>query len=181
MPIEISASITLDTVIGDTYRQTGEDDYATVPVTFADAIVERCADKLMAKIIHDETSGYDSLRKKVATRATELIDARIAPLVEDVVTKGWTKTNAYGEPTGHTTTIREIVVEQIGKHLIRRPNARFDSDKSTFDKVLDTTIASVLAKELAAEVTAAKDVVRKQVAASASAVLSKAIIDGVTK
>lgn len=184
--IDVSMTLTLDTVIGSEYRrgyrQIGDGEYEEThheePFTFLDAIVDRVADQLVAKAIADETR-YRGLRGRVSDRLNAAIDARVGPMIEETFTKPIPLTNAYGESSGKTTTLTELVIEKVQSHMVRRTGRSYD--QTAFDKALAQVTERVLTDELAAEIKAAKTEIRAAVHKVTGTALSAAIAAELTK
>jgi hypothetical protein len=170
--ITATLSLGLNDEVHTRYRQTGEDDYAASPVTLLELIVEEAARQLMGRIVKDETV-YKSLRGQVADAIARGIDARVVPLIEEAFEGPVIRTNAYGEPTGATTTMRAHIFEVVQGHM-RRTNNRSEYDQTVYDKALRRVTADVLANEYATEIDAQKATIRDAYRDAAAAVLAAA-------
>ena len=167
--LNIGFDLTLDTEVGTTYRQTGEDDYAHEPVTLLDAIVAATASKLATMITKEDS--YKSHRAVVQEQLKEEIRARIIPLVDEAFAGPIKQVNRYGEPMGTATTMRELVIAAVQSHM--QLQGRDNYNKTAFSMALTECTQAVVAKELAAEVAAAKLKIRQSLTQAAAAVIAQ--------
>lgn len=115
-PIEVKVTLDLDRYLidkGIRYDQDGE------PIggesrTMEDLILDLAAQQVVAGLDRD-------LRRELGQRVRdirdEVIREAIAPIIEESLSGQIVRTNAYGEPTGHTTTLREIIAADAKKAL----------------------------------------------------------------
>lgn len=177
---KIELDLDFDSIIGERHMgDGGYDEPETVePYRFGEMVVAEIARQLLAGM---ESDVRRELRDVVAQRARALIDERLTPIINAAFEEGVALTNTMGERTGKTVTMRELIVDRVSHHMRWTPNARFDSDKSTLAKAIDETTQKVLAKDLAAEVAAAKADIRQRVHESAAEVMTAAIVQGLTR
>lgn len=182
---KIEMDLDFDSVIGEVHHNDGDRDQpeSVSPYRFGDMVVEAVASQFVRQVDSDMRS---ELRSAIRESLMKHIDARVGTIVAETFEHGIPRTNQYGEVlrdlrTGQdqVVTLRELIIAQVGQHL-RVTGNRAGYDQSRFDKTLAETTEAVLAKELAAEVKAAKDEIRKRVKASATSVLADAISKGVT-
>lgn len=182
---KIEMDLDFDSVIGEVHHGDGDRDQpeSVSPYRFGDLVVEAVAAQFARQVDADIRS---EMRSAIREALMARINERVGAIVDETFEQGIPRTNQYGEVlrdhcTGQdqVVTLRELIVAQVGQHL-RVTGNRAGHGQSRFDKTLAETTEAVLAKELAAEVKAAKDEIRKRVRASATAVLADAIMKGVT-
>lgn len=161
-PLDLSVQfdLSLDTIVGMDHRQTGEDDYATEMVTVLDLIVRATGADLAKRLYQNEAS---SLRGLVKAQVEAAISARLEPILTATLEGQIQETNTWGEATGKTMTLREIVIERALSELTRRPTDRYNDKK---ESILNTALREItdatIRKELAEDLAAAKATVRAQ-------------------
>lgn len=77
----------------------------------------------LAKAMDDEMRAV--VRETVAERAT----TRVAEIIDEVITGEIHQTNTWGERTGKTTTLREMIADQIKDQLTRKVNSRGETER----------------------------------------------------
>lgn len=176
--IDVSFPITLDTIVE--HRPTVRYDHDGDPyggpaegVPLIDAIIDRAAEQIVRLLVQDDR--YKSWRTEAMGRMRQKIDERIKPIIDQAFEGPIPLTSSYGEPTGKTTTLRELVVEAAHSHMKRNRGARYDSEKSPFDKAIERCTSKVIEAELAAEVTAAKATIQATIKNAAANVLTAAV------
>lgn len=110
------------------------------------------------------------MRSVVRDAVTEEARAQVAPIIDEVMTTGFRKTNSYGEAVGEMITVRELVIEQV-KHQLERKVTRNGNTATGYDRDARTYIQHVaheaanaaLNGELKAATTAAVDEVQAKV------------------
>lgn len=131
------------------------DEYEIGGRTIGDAV----AGQITARLIKD-TAYYGRLRDEVAQIRKELIQEAVRPLIEKALEGPIPQTNGYGERTGKSLTILELVVEEIGT-LLGAKSDRYRSDSPT---LLQKAIKDEAQKALQAEITGAVQAVREVLA-----------------
>jgi len=135
--------VDLSTIISD-YRD--EDGHKR---TLADAV----AWELASQVIHDRDV-WPAFRDAVTKIRDDEIRKAVAPLIAEALTKSLQQTNTYGEPTGKTITLSEIIVAEARKQLTEKAGDRYSNDQR-----------SIVAKLVAAEVTSAfENIIKDEVA-----------------
>jgi hypothetical protein len=170
MDINVTVSdVTLDTLVreADEYRDGGGS-------TIADVV----ADKLVKRITSDGDT-WTPLRDKITGIRDGEIRAAVAPLIAEALTKSLTLTNTWGEPTGKTTTLAEVIAAEARKQLTQPVNDSYHSSdkRSIVQKLVADEVRKAFADVVAAEVAKARDLVSAEigqmVAASVKAGLAK--------
>ena len=166
-------SVDLTSVVGDVRRYDEDSDsYHLEGQTLADLVVEKIAKRVQ------ESDAYPGLKNRVAEIRVEEIRARVAAEVEAVMADPVRQTNHYGEPTGTTTTMRELILAEAKKFL-SQPVDAYSRDKGTVlqawlrqevEKTIKTELAAVLADEKAKVVAAVR--------AQASTLIAEAVKRG---
>lgn len=131
------------------------DEYEIGGRTIGDAV----AGQITARLIKD-TTYYSRLRDEAAQIRTNLIRESLQPLVEKALEGPIPQTNAYGERTGQSRTMLELVVEEIATLL----GAKADRYRSDSPTLLQQTIKAEVQKAMQAEITGAVQAVRELLA-----------------
>lgn len=142
------------------------------------------AEAVVAALVAQAAKGdyYAGLKTRVKEIRDEEIRAAIAPIVADAVDTPLVSTNSFGEPTGKTTTLRELIMQETRKALGAR-NGDYVSS-GTFDRspMLTTLIKrgvdEALKAEIADAVKAAREAVTAQIGGSISDVVTEAVRTG---
>ena len=152
--------------------------YNDEPQTVLDCIIREAGTQLLNQL---ERDARDGLRRTVKDITAEVIRGRVTTLIDEALTEPLQRTNDYGEPIGPPTTLREQIMK-IAREQLKPTGQRnsFATDKG-IDTALKTVTASVVGRELADEVAAAKADLRGRLAASAAEALSAAIVKGMAK
>jgi hypothetical protein len=113
MQINVNVDNTdLSTAIGEKRTYDEDGDYVgTEPITLADEVVAQLVKDLR---VSDE---YKTLRQHVAEIRDEVIRDRIKAEVDAAFAAPLTETNKYGQPTGNTTTLVELVIAEVSKFM----------------------------------------------------------------
>ena len=174
--ITVEVELTLDTVIGHSYRQTGADEYADVPITLAEAIAEHVATKLAAEY---ERKLRDSYQFDPLATARAKADEAATKLIGDALAQFTQPASRFGEPKGDPKTVAEIIDERVTAWL----NARRDgySGQSNIHKVMDDVIDHRWKSELKKTVDEAKKKITEGLSAEAERALSAALAEILAK
>ena len=123
------------------------------------------ADLVAAQIVERVTGdqGWGDLSRKVREIRAEVIREAVRPQIEQAIAAPVTLTNAYGEPNGRTTTLRELIIDEARKAL----NA--PADPSSYGRDRKTLVQKIVAEQVheafAAEIADAVKQARTDVAA----------------
>jgi hypothetical protein len=152
--IEVNVSdISLDTMVNDV------SDYREHGVTIADVV----ADKLVKRITSDGDT-WTPFRDKITEIRDDEIRAAVRPLIAEALTRSLTLTNTYGEPSGKTTTLSEIIAAEARKQLTAKTDNSYRSDGQTVvQKLVADEVRKAFADVVAAEVTKARDLVSAEI------------------
>lgn len=130
----------------------------------------------------------DEMKSVVREAVTEAARDQVAGIISEVITIGFRKTNAYGEPIGPEITVREMVVEQVKVQLERRVNNRgnkadtYDRDARTYIQyVAEEAAANALKGDLKAAADAAVAEVSNRVKTLVADQLGAQITKAVTR
>src|SRR5688572_27698447 len=97
--------IDLTTVIGERgYYDHDTEETITQDVTLGDEVAKRIATRLT------KDSEYPGLRKRFLAIRDEEIRKAVEPIITEAISGPIQKTNNFGEPTGQTTTLRELIM-----------------------------------------------------------------------
>jgi DNA-binding transcriptional regulator YdaS (Cro superfamily) len=162
--------LTMDTVVGEHLRQVGEDDRAGRPVTLGDAVV----DQVVQTKISDETER--DLNRRVSAIRDEVIREELRPAIIEALGGEIKMTNTYGEPTGRTTTLRELIIAQVGKTMNEKD--RYSSGKTFVNRLVGEEVERVVKRELNEAMAAEKARAVAAIRAKAADVLAQVITEG---
>jgi hypothetical protein len=175
--LNVSFSLGLNTAVDTAYRQVGEDDYSTGPVTVLDLIVAQASRDIAKQFMGGR---YDD---PIKTRMNDAIDAEVRAVVGPMVAKAldaeWTPTDEWGDAIGESTTLRKMVRAQAEKALEVKPPDRngYNAKGSPLYEALAEVTAATVRKELAAELAEA----RKSVAAKVGNVTAEVLADTIVR
>lgn len=137
--------------------------------TFGDAIAE----KLISKFAKSDE--YKGLAARVRTIRDEEIRALLLPVLTEAMQGPIATTNTYGEPSGKTTTLRELIMAEAQRAMTQRGDT-YSSDKSTFiQKIVRAAVEDAFKAEIAAAVKEAKAAVVTQMGTTVGTLMSDAV------
>lgn len=172
MNITVNVSdVDLSSVVGEWVQYAGDGDYATEPKTLSDVVAVTIVNKLT------ETDGWNDVKKMVQRVREEEIRARVKAEIKAAFAGEIPLTNTYGEATGRTTTLRELIVQEAGKSLQARDS--YDRDGGVTKKIIRDEVERRFAKELSDTVAAEKAKVVAAVRAKAADLIATAVKEGV--
>lgn len=140
------------------------------PDALRDAIIDRAVDRICGTNRRrrdedgDEVDAWDSaihadIRKAVSARVGEAINANVDRAVAEVLNKGFHTYTWDGRPDGPATTLREMVIKQLGIWLGQRVQSdgrladSYTRDADTrIRQIVASNVADVFNKELAPQV-----------------------------
>ena len=164
--------IDLNTVIGEDVAyynpETEETEYR--PRTLGDVLLTRL-------IEHATKSGEyrDVLREKVTKIRDEVIREQIEPLITEALTGSILATNAYGEPTGGATTLRELIANRVNAYVTASGQG-YHREPSPFQKLLAQEVSRQFTKELTDVISVEKEKARQMIRAHAAKVVADTVI-----
>jgi hypothetical protein len=178
--IAVEFTLTPDTIVGHTYRQTGEDDYADQPVTLADAVVERIADKMLARVeaaAKERFGGYGAYGAYggiVESKIGPAVDVRVEKIVADLMERSLTRTDPFGTPKGEETTLEEVITARVEKWLKQAQGDSYSKKGSPLEqalaKLIDRDMQTALNKVIAEA--------QQKALATVSATAEQALVQG---
>ena len=181
--INLTLALSPDTIVGQRYLgggggpEDGPPEYE--PISLLSAIVERTAAILADRAGSDH--GVDS--RHVTEQVVRAVDAKLtdllAPILEGILTEPLPASNAYGERTSQTFTLRERIVDIAGKQLTIRPNASSRThEQNLAERYVGGEIEKAVKKALDAEYSSALAQVREAVANAATEEMKRRITKG---
>lgn len=170
-------AIDLTSVVGDeiAYYNPETEETEHRPRTLADIVAEKLADKIDGDLTYE---GRRDLRDRIARERLAVIRERLAPIVEEALTGDIQKTNAYGERTGSTTTMRELIISEVSKVLNGKSDPYARDGQTLLGTSITNSIRKLLGNELNAVFTAEKDKVVAAVRAQAAELVAEAVKKG---
>lgn len=175
--IAVQFTLTPDTVVGHTYRQTGEDDYAETPVTLVDAVVDRIAAQVLPKIeaAAQERFGGWGYSGIVEAKIGPAVDARVEAMVTELMEQSLTRTNTYGRPTGEApVTLEEVITQRVEQWLNKAQGDSYNKKGSPLEQALARLVDRDMQKALDATIAKAQ----QQALATVSATAEQAMVQG---
>lgn len=151
-------------------------DLVTEPVSFEDLVIERAAQIVATRAIHDETTGYKTLREKAREQIKETLAGRVEEAIEAELTKPRQPTNGFGEPKGEPVTLAEQISAQVQKILSTPTRANSYSNEKAVtpvERVIHEATHQEIKKQVRAAVDGARDTVVARVTAEAASVLTE--------
>jgi hypothetical protein len=121
------------------------------------AIASRVEDRFEERI---KEAVRGAVKGAVERQTKELVDAAIAPIVEQVLAEGWQPTDQWGEPSGKKITLRARVSKRVSEYLEEKERYQ---DKTPAQKLIDEAIAAELRGEAGKVLEAARAKLREQV------------------
>lgn len=167
--------IDLTTVVGERSRYDHNlEESVTQEVTLGDEVAKR----ITARLTKDEA--YPGLRQRFLTIRDEEIRKALEPIVTDAIAGPIQKTNNYGEPSGGTTTLRELIMAEAQRLATAKVGDGYrGSNETVLAKFVREQIAAAFTKELAAVVAEEKAKVVAAVRAKAADLIAEAVKQGV--
>lgn len=136
------------------------------------------AGKVFAELKKDERWG--GIKGRFLEIRDEEIRKAVEPIVAEAIAGPVQQTNLYGEPTGKTTSIRELIVAEASKLLTKSAdNYNRGQGETVLQKFVREQIAVAFTKELAAVVAKEKEKVVAAVRAKAADLIADAVKQGV--
>ncbi len=169
--------VDLHTVIGEQVTQYDEDGVAIQgdQLTLGDLVAQKLADKIYSGLDYEHRH---QLAKTAAAERVKLIRERLEPQVEEALNGAIRKTNNYGEPTGQTTTMRELVIAEITQVIGAKGDRYSSNQKSLLDTVVNGQVAAALQGELKKAFDAEREKVVAAVRAQAAELVAQAVKQG---
>jgi hypothetical protein len=165
--------VDLATPIETRSRYDEDGDRETYEVTIGHLI----ADRVTAGLKKDDSWG--GIKKRFLDIRDEEIRKAVEPIVTEAISGPIQKTNTYGEPTGGTTSIRELIMAEASKLLTKSADSYNRSSETMLAKFVREQIAAAFTKELAAVVAEEKAKVVAAVRAKAADLIAEAVKQGV--
>lgn len=171
--VEDIESVDLATPIETRYRYDEDGDRESYEVTIGHLV----ADKVFAALKKDDNWG--GVHRKFLEIRDEEIRKAVQPIVTEAIAGPIQKTNNYGEPTGQSTTVRELVMAEASALLTRSADSYGRGSETVLQKFVREQIAAAFTKELAAVVAEEKAKVVAAVRAKAAELIADAVKQGV--
>lgn len=164
-------AIDLSTVVGERRRYDHDtEEYVTTDLTLGDEVARR----VTALLTKDDQ--WDGLRKKFLAIRDEEIREAVRPIVAAAITETLTKTNQYGQPTGETTTLTELIVADANKLLTERSD--YGRGTTLAQRIVAESIGQAFKNELAKALAAEKEKVIAAVRAAGAELIAEAVKKG---
>lgn len=166
--------IDLTTVVGERTRYDHDlEESVSQDVTLGDEVAKR----ITARLTKDDE--YPGLRKRFLDIRDEEIRKAIEPIVTEAISGEIHKTNTYGEPTGQTTTIRELIMAEAKAYVTKSADSYNRGGETVLQKWVREQIATAFAKELATVMAEEKAKVVAAVRTKAADLIAEAVKQGI--
>lgn len=181
-PIKVELTLDLDKHIHSGWRQTSEDDYAPIETTLETLVLDLAARKVADMSTRDRELTTE-IRSRVAQLRDDEIRAHVRPLIEEALTRSLQRTNSFGEPAGEETTLRDLILAEVGAEVKRLASVKTDryaarSDARTpLQEMIEKEVGAAFAKDVRAELDKAKAEILAAVRAKGAAVLAQTVQD----
>jgi hypothetical protein len=164
--------VDLNTVVGARVEIDEDGDRVeTGGYTIADAVI---GDLVKGLRLCEE---YGGLRRRVS----DIRDEEIRKLVRDEIAAVFgqviAETNRYGEPTGRTTTLIELIVAEANRCLTTQD--RYSSGKTLGQKLVADAVGAAIKRELSEAIAAEREKVVAAVRAQAATLIADAVKQGI--
>jgi len=124
--------------------------------TLAEALVE----SLVQRIVQDDS--YKGIAERVRQIRDEEIRAQLAPLIAEAIAAPVQLTNTWGERTGGTTTLREVVIQQARTYLNESSDSYNRQKGSRLEVEVRKAVDAAFKDEIAEAVKIVRETVSKQ-------------------
>jgi hypothetical protein len=167
--------VSLSTVVDEVFEYVEDDFGGSERKAGERTVAHLVADMIVDRLAQDRDRWYE-LSRTVTEIKRDVIREAVLPMVEQAIAEPLTKTSAYGDPIGGTTTLREVIVDEARKLLDRRAN---DYPSNNTQTVLQKIVAEEVQRAFAAEIKDAvararasvADEIGKQVAGAVAAAM----------
>jgi len=141
------------------------------------------ADAVVSKLVAQAAQGdyAKDLKRRVEEIRDEEIRRRISAAVESALAEPINLTNGYGQRTGQTVTLTELIMQTAEKWLSETErDRRTDRSERRINLLVRTQVDEALKTEIADAVKAAKETVAQQLGKSVADVVTDAVRAGLT-
>lgn len=143
--------------------------------TLRDAIVRQLVDK------YSRSDTWKGIAERVQAIRDDEIRAQLAPVVAEALNGPIDRTNSYGEKTGQTTTLREIIAAEARRYL-NEPSERYNTDRTSRLQVeVRKAVAAAFKDEVAGAVQEVRDAVSAAVGGNFTEMVSAAVSQALAK
>lgn len=173
MEIKVNVdNVDLGTVIGSRIEVDEDGDRVdTGGYTIGDAVI---GDLVKTLRLCEE---YGGLRRRVASIRDEEIRERVKAEIEGVFAQPIARTNTYGEPTGQTTTLTELIVAEANRILTQRDS--YNANRTLVQKLVADAVGTAMKRELSEAIEAERAKVVAAVRAQAATLIADAVKQGI--
>lgn len=129
------------------------------------------AAQMLVKLTTDER--YHDLRRRITEIRDEEIRAAVRPLVLAAIQNPSPQTNAFGEPTGATVGLRELIVKEA-RETLKRGND-YGRGPSMLSMEIEKAVKAAFLDVIAAEVKTVRDAVSRSLSTQAAGALEQVV------
>lgn len=164
-------NVDLNSIVGEHYTQTGEEDWHREPQTLGQAVAVKIAEDLK----RDE--GYRTLKQQVLDRRDEEVREQVKPVVAAAIAASVQPTNTFGQPIGDPVSLTDLIVKEAREALTKR--ADYGRGPTLLEKVVAEAVDKAIRKELTDVIAEEKAKVVAAVRAKAAELIATAVKEGV--
>jgi hypothetical protein len=159
----------LTTVIG-TYYDGNDEQHGR---TLGDAVAHEVYRQLSGA---ENKDWWNSLKQQVHEQRAAIIREEVMPIVLEAIRGPIPRTNTYGEVTGQTTTLRELIMEEVKRIVTHKAQSMGSGSQLTLLQALvRVEVAETFKKDVVTEVAAAKRMVADEIGATVAAAVREGL------
>lgn len=137
--------------------------------TLADAVVRQLVEKF------SRSDTWKGIAERVQAIRDDEIRVQLAPVITEALTASIDRTNSYGEKTGQTTTLRELIAAEAKRYLTE-PSDSYSRDKtSRLQAAVRKAVAEAFKDEVGGAVKEVRDAVSTAVGGNFTEMVSIAV------
>lgn len=148
--------VTLNTIVGEVVRVDEDgDEYLDGHMTVADKVATLIKDAVV------RSPEYTGLKERVTEIRNQEIREAVKPLIREALERPIRKTNYYGEATGQTTTLSELIMEEA-KKVFTEVKDSYRDKRPFIQAVVADEVQKAFQKDIQEQVKQAREAIAKQ-------------------
>ncbi|MEV7814284.1 hypothetical protein AB0P05_26700 [Streptomyces flaveolus] len=152
--------VTLDTAVAEVVRYDEDGDaYTDGQMTVADKVAKLIKDAVV------KSPEYTSLKERVTQIRNQEIREAVQPLIREALERPIRKTNYYGEATGQTTTLSEIIMDEA-KKVFTEVKDSYRDKRPFIQAVVADEVKKAFQKDIQEQVQKAREAIATQLGTS---------------
>lgn len=132
-------------------------------------VATQIAEAAARRLLDEQTDAAAEFRSRVRRISDEEIKAAIAPIIAEALEEAIQPTNAYGQPTGEKTTLREVIIRAVMADLQQAARNTSSSSGRPVPTMLQNIIGNEIAKAVQEDLREAMNEARAEVKAAVQA------------